>query len=289
MSPGVENVARPRSAGRVTAAVVLALGVVGLTGWRVLESRSAGESTGDVSVVAGLAQTSAYPQVDSEPVDNTPAAEVADAEFLRLEPVRTHYLDDISAVQTKPPAGGAPTAARDGGEIEFAGLEPQQSRSETGRSPWQQPADAEPYIWHDGERTLRAWLDPELVVRPDADGVARDEVIAGTGSGIVTRSDGTDADRKGTQPVFRSDSGELMALPGGVLLVLDPDWDDEAVDAFFSRNSVSDPRSRLDYVPNGFFIETLPGFASLNLANELAGQTGVVVSSPNWWVERVAK
>ena len=40
--------------------------------------------------------------------------------------------------------------------------------------------------------------------------------------------------------------------------------------------------SELDYVANGFFVETEPGFPSLDLANALAVQDGVEVSSPNW-------
>ena len=40
---------------------------------------------------------------------------------------------------------------------------------------------------------------------------------------------------------------------------------------------------------NGFLVETEPGFPSLELANALAAQAGVWVSSPNWWSDRVAK
>ena len=40
--------------------------------------------------------------------------------------------------------------------------------------------------------------------------------------------------------------------------------------------------SSLDYLTNGFFVETDPGFASLDLAKALAGQVGVELSSPNW-------
>ena len=40
--------------------------------------------------------------------------------------------------------------------------------------------------------------------------------------------------------------------------------------------------SELDFLDNGFFVETEPGFPSLELANTLAGQDGVILSSPNW-------
>ena len=75
----------------------------------------------------------------------------------------------------------------------------------------------------------------------------------------------------------------MMTLPGGVLLVLDPGWDQDTVESFFSRNGISRHRtSELDFVGNGFLLETEPGFPSLDLANALAGQDGVVTSSPNW-------
>ena len=40
-----------------------------------------------------------------------------------------------------------------------------------------------------------------------------------------------------------------------------------------------------DFAINAFFVETEPGFPSLNLANELAEQEGVLISSPNWRTE----
>ena len=94
----------------------------------------------------------------------------------------------------------------------------------------------------------------------------------------------------GGGPVFRSASGALMTLPGGVLLALDPQWDTGTAHAFFARNGIKlDRVSELGYLTNGFFVETASGFASLDLANALAGQAGVYLSSPNWWRERTTK
>ena len=81
-----------------------------------------------------------------------------------------------------------------------------------------------------------------------------------------------------------------MTLPGGMLLALDPDWDQTAVDDFFSQNGISTDRvSELGFLENGFFIETEPGFESLELANALAAQPGAVISSPNWQTQVEAK
>ena len=38
-------------------------------------------------------------------------------------------------------------------------------------------------------------------------------------------------------------------------------------------------------IQNGFLIETEPGFPSLELANALVDQDGLLISSPNWWTE----
>ena len=150
------------------------------------------------------------------------------------------------------------------------------------------PVQGQPYTWQDGDRTLTVLLQPDLEVE-DGDITVREESEDAT----ITRSSKGDIGKKGVssdgsdvQPVFRSESGELMTLPGGVLLTLDPGWSQAETDAFFVGNGIELNRvSDLGFVDNGFFVETEPGFPSLNLANSLAGQDGVVLSSPNWWTE----
>ena len=117
------------------------------------------------------------------------------------------------------------------------------------------------YTWRDGDRVMRVRLEP-----------GADKQAYG-----VRESD----------PVFRSESGGgVMTLPGGVLLALDPLWSASAVDQFFSQNSIKRNRvSPLGFLENAFFVETEPGFPSLDLANDLAEQDGVVISMPNWGME----
>ena len=152
-----------------------------------------------------------------------------------------------------------------------------------------EPGSGESYTWHDGDRALVVRLQPELVVL-DGDVVSRDDIVpvGDEVDGVAAASGDSVVESGQDMPVFRSDEGELMALPGGVSLVLDPGWDDAAVDAFFGRNGIVASRATaLDYVTNGFFVETEPGLASLNLANALVGQAGVELSSPNWWIQTV--
>ena len=151
------------------------------------------------------------------------------------------------------------------------------------------PVEGQPYTWEDGDRTLKALLQSDLTVGEDGEIAPREE----SEDTVVTRGSKGDVDRKGissgdsaVQPVFRSESGELMTLPGGVLLALDPEWTRAETDALFAGNGIELNRvSDLGFVDNGFFVETEPGFPSLNLANTLAGQDGVILSSPNWWTE----
>ena len=141
------------------------------------------------------------------------------------------------------------------------------------------------YTWEDGDTTRRVVLQDELVVQETAANTMDDVVVVeGVGDSIVRRQPRHDQD---SLPVFRSESGGgLMTLPGGVLLALDPEWDQARVDSFFSENGISKGRtSELDFIENGFLLETEPGFPSLNLANELALKDGVIISSPNWWRE----
>ena len=145
------------------------------------------------------------------------------------------------------------------------------------------------HTWQDSDRTMRVLLLEDLVVQKTAANTPEDVLVAEGAEDSVVRKQarhGPDA-----RPVFRSESGAgLMTLPGGVLLSLDPIWDDAQVGEFFSRNEMSTDRiSELGFLQNGFLIETEPGFPSLELANALAGQEGVLISSPNWQTEVEAK
>ena len=142
------------------------------------------------------------------------------------------------------------------------------------------------YTWYDGDRTMRAVLQNDLVVQSTSANTGDDEVVVLRGQKSVVRK------RSGhglaAQPVFKPESGDgLMTLPGGVLLALDQSWDDVQVEKFFAGNDISQDRvSELDFMDNGFLVETEPGFPALDLANELAHQEGVVSASPNWSRER---
>ena len=175
------------------------------------------------------------------------------------------------------------TSAKDGGITEVDQEDSQKGGSSAG------PVQGQTYTWEDGDRTLKVYLQTDLVVEKGSDGLPREIVEADDGRTGVVRS----AYRQSTGdtlPVFRSESGSLMTLPGGVLLVLSAEWSQSETNAFFSNNDIKMDRvSELSYIANGFFIETEPGFPSLDLANDLSALVGVEVSSPNWGREATPK
>ena len=184
-----------------------------------------------------------------------------------LPPLPPKSLEVVS-VESRSPAPSRPVSRA---EREAAAAEAKKQQGEV-------------YTWQDGDRTLGAVLQDDLVVQDTASIKADDVVVVKGGDTSIVEQRGGSG---GSEPVFRSESGgELMTLPGGILLALDTDWDQAQVDDFFDRNGISADRvSELDFIPNGFVVETDPGFPSLELANALAGLDGVTVSSPNWWQE----
>ena len=244
-----------------TVAVVL-LGVVAVA--LVARGALASEPTSDPDPTP----TSA-PVVDSS-TESTPAPE----DTVELPETPTEITLELPVFPDKSLSPKAPTTKRSTGA----------TRSE----PPPQP-QGETYTWQDGDRTLNVVLQEDLVVQKTSEVTTTDVVVVrGLASSIVEKqaSHGDDAG-----PVFKSESGGgLMTLPGGALLALDPEWDETQVEDFFAQNGISsDKVSELDFIPNGFVIETESGFPSLDLANELAGQDGALISSPNWSREVEAK
>ena len=163
-----------------------------------------------------------------------------------------------------------------------------------GNSARRHPAQDRPYTWSDGDRTMTVLLQPDLVETERGTIDKRDDAVAeavrSARSDRSARADTVSAADSSSLPVFRSQSGALMTLPGGVLLALDKDWGSAETDAFFERNGIEPDRiSEMAYIANGFFVETEPGFPSLDLANSLATLDGVRTSMPNWRQELEAQ
>ena len=241
----------------------------------------------DEPTPAHALQPTAIPTAEPGPFTDpgVPPAAVPDESL--QEPISV--VDGGTFPGTGPVATFKPSAGPAGEPLQK--VSGQQLKAKTGGSDsasvsgQQQSAQGQPYTWQDGDRTLTVLLQDDLTVTQDGDIALRDDTAIRT-----TRSDTVDKAASAGLPVFRSQSGSLMTLPGGVLLALDETWSEAETDAFFENNGIDRDRvSELDYVANGFFVETEPGFPSLDLANALAEQDGVWVASPNWWRDRVAK
>ena len=164
-------------------------------------------------------------------------------------------------------------AGRGGARPPGAGLTEEATTGAGGAASSFEQGTGPEYTWQDGDDTRTVRLQSSLTVTPGSRDDGRASVVPRSEQGAGAES----------LPVFRSGSGALMTLPGGILLLLDPDWDESRIDQFFADHRISRDRvSERAFGENAFFVETAPGFPALELANALAGQPGVLVSSPNW-------
>lgn len=241
-------------------------------------------SAGDVSSTEARAAGNVPAAVVTSADVPVPAAEVdPDAASAPATPAVSQELVVIPDTVSKDTADapGSANAARvvvDAAGDDPSGPDPAKPGDPTAPAAQERPvsADGQVYTYQDGDRTRRVRLQLDLVAVEGEAGVLDRIVTAGARSASG-----------GGQPVFRAESSDtLMTLPGGVILVVDENWGRDRVDEFFDLNGISHSRvAELGWLPNGFFIETEPGFASLDLANALAGQDGVDISSPNWLIE----
>ncbi len=174
-------------------------------------------------------------------------------------------------------------------EYQMVDSNPQQTNNVSRAGAYGSSVQGTDYSYKDGDRTIGVTLQEGLVLQKNSAISSNDTVIIkGASQSIISK--GNDGGQGGL-PVFRSESGGgLMTLPGGVLLALDPKWDEAQVDSFFSNNGISPEQiEELGFMQNGFLVKTEAGFPSLELANSLASQDGVEISSPNWWTEVEAR
>ena len=146
------------------------------------------------------------------------------------------------------------------------------------------------YVWYDGGKPRPLQLDESLVA--DFDGQsepAAAPVLRSNGVRIWRRQDDAAtravAAGKGS-PVFRdSEGGAMRALPGNIIVQLDPALPAGQVDAWLAANGLTALR-RLPVGPNVLVVASPPGMASLELANRLQVSGKVVSAQPDWWEQR---
>lgn len=146
------------------------------------------------------------------------------------------------------------------------------------------------YVWYDGGKPREVQMDEALVAEFDARAdVAVAPVIRGNGVQIWRQQDAaaTRAVATGkTSPVFRdSEGGTMRALPGNVIVRLDPAWDATQINAWLVAHGLTQLR-RLQIGGNVLVVASPPGLAALELANRLQLSGKVVSAQPEWWEQR---
>ena len=163
------------------------------------------------------------------------------------------------------------------------------------------------FTWHDGDSVRevvlvqdladvierRATADrrrtgdsPSAASSPSATGAAEGDQPAPARAPTAFERALLEAEEKG-RPVFRTRSGELLLLPGGVIVQLRPGLDPAAA---LAPHGVNIDRVRpIEHLADRYLIRTEPGLESLELANALFGQEGILSSRPNWAREIASK
>ena len=137
------------------------------------------------------------------------------------------------------------------------------------------------YTWQDGAVTRRMRLQLDLVAQPTSENRDDDVVAVDQGERSIVRKQERHEQGAG-EPVFRTESGHLVTFPGGVLIMLDGEWDAAQVQSFFANHGIAMSRAEAQtFGPNAFLVSTESGFAALELANDLAVEEGVVYAVPD--------
>ena len=144
-------------------------------------------------------------------------------------------------------------------------------------------ARAQQRYWYDGDQRRALWSDQAVVADFSARSAEKASVLK------------PPALAKGEaalhSPVFRDakdGAGAQRALPGGVIVRVDPALSDEQRAALFARHGLLAVRE-LGEGTGAWLVRSPPGLPSLDLANRLYESGDFVAASPNWWRPRALK
>lgn len=161
-------------------------------------------------------------------------------------------------------------------------------------------------VWHDGSQERTLWRDERLVAEFAAPASTRSAVkaaiptakqrtikhgavrvweLAEDSAAALDAIRGANPQAR-VSPVFRDSEsgGRLRALPGNVIVHLDPSWDDARAQDWARAQGV-EILKKLTFGNNIYLIKTDAGLAALETANKLRTTAGVVRATPDWWEE----
>jgi hypothetical protein len=79
-------------------------------------------------------------------------------------------------------------------------------------------------------------------------------------------------------------TGPMRALPGNIIVYLDPQWNEAAVNNWLNTRRLEIVK-KLKIGPNIYVIKTGSGLEALETANALARSGEVKAAFPDWWQE----
>lgn len=165
------------------------------------------------------------------------------------------------------------------------------------------------YVWYDGDREQKVWLNPQVVAEfnpgPQGEGAMKS---ASAGAKIIPTQHPQASIRlwqlgnamettmrniavrnpQGKYSAVMHDAptsaGRMRALPGNIIVYLNPQWDAAAVNTWLSTRKLKIVK-KLEIGPNIYVIQTGPGMEALTTANALYRSGEVKAAFPDWWQE----
>ena len=165
------------------------------------------------------------------------------------------------------------------------------------------------YTWFDGDREQQVWLNPGVVAEFNPDPMGESSVKSANAAarvlptkhkqsavrlwqvdnagGVATRSLKASHPQGKYSAVLHdgpSSSGRMRALPGNIIVYLDPQWDEAAIHNWLTKRKLEVVK-KLEIGPNIYVIKTGPGLEALDTANALYRSGEVKAAFPDWWQE----
>lgn len=165
------------------------------------------------------------------------------------------------------------------------------------------------YTWYDGDREQQAWLNPQVVAEfnpspqgesslksADADAkimptkhrqaAVRVWKLRNTAENAIRNLRSIYPQGKYSAVLHDgpSSTGRMRALPGNIIIYLDPQWDETAVSNWLIAHSLEIVK-KLEIGANIYVIKTGPGMEALEIANSLYLSGEVKAAFPDWWQE----
>ena len=165
------------------------------------------------------------------------------------------------------------------------------------------------YTWYDGDREQQVWLNPQVIAEfnpglqgegsiMSADAAARVMPTKHEQAAVRLWKLGDTAENaiRNLRSIYPqgkfsavlhdgpSDTGRMRALPGNIIIYLDSQWNETAVNNWLSAHRLETVK-KLEIGLNIYVIKTGPGIEALETANSLYLSGEVIAAFPDWWQE----